>query len=265
MSKNRVPRESIQISLVQTDPVWEEVDQNLSRLEGILTPLTGQTDVVVLPEMFSTGFTMNAPILAETMEGSTVPWLQQMSERIHAAITGSIIVKSGGKYLNRLLWITPGLPVCFYDKRHLFRMGEEVEHYSPGFDKVITWHEGWAFRPLICYDLRFPVWSRNRQDYDVLIYVANWPATRKHVWKALLIARALENQCYVAGVNRIGTDGRGISYAGESMLIDPKGNILTSIRDEETIESISISYKELADFRDRFPVHQDADSFEIFP
>lgn len=263
--KNTSPISNIlRISIIQYKPAWEDKQKNLTLLERIIQPLSGQADLMVLPEMFSTGFSMKPAKLAETMNGHTMEWLAQSSVDLNAAITGSLIVREGERFYNRLIWVTPGGKVEYYDKRHLFRMGEEHLHYSAGNRRLVVAFRGWRICPLVCYDLRFPVWSRNRMDYDLLLYVANWPEPRRDVWKTLLQARAIENQCYVAGVNRIGTDGRQIQHAGDSMIIDPRGRVISQIEPYTAgVSIISLSLDELRLFREKFPVHLDADNFFI--
>ena len=233
-------------------------------IESIIKTTNTKTDLIILPEMFTTGFSMQPEKLAEDMNGTTIRWMSLKSQEWNCIITGSLIIKEKGKYLNRLIWMAPDGNFQYYDKRHLFRMGEEHDHYTAGDIKLITKFRGWGFRPLICYDLRFPVWSRNRSDYNVLIYIANWPESRREVWKSLLVARALENQAYVIGVNRIGSDGRNISYSGDSMLVDSRGQIISETEPyEESAETVRISLDELMEFREKFPVYLDADEFVI--
>ena len=257
-------RKSLSITYLQLDTIWEDTSGNLEKIEDFFTENQDETDLLVLSEMFTTGFSMEPGKLAENMQGKTIQWMHKKAIEWNCVITGSIIIKEHEKYLNRLLWVTPAGQMVYYDKAHLFRMGEENEHYTAGQEKLITLLENWHFRPLICYDLRFPVWSRNTADYDVLIYVANWPESRREVWKNLLIARALENQSYVVGVNRNGTDGRDISYSGDSLVISPRGQVISNtIPYKESAETVKISWEELKEFRDKFPVHLDADDFTI--
>jgi predicted amidohydrolase len=207
---------------------------------------------------------MHSAEFAETIEGKTMQWLRYNARKWNALFTGSIIIAEGNSYYNRLIWMLPDGSFHYYDKRHLFRMGEEHMAFSAGSKKLLVNYKEWRFRPLICYDLRFPVWSRNRNDYDMLIYIANWPESRREVWKSLLVARALENQCYVIGLNRIGTDGKGISYSGDSMLIDPRGIVISKTKAyTESVETVKISLKNLQDFREKFPAYLDADDFSI--
>lgn len=251
---------------MQLDTIWESPSANKDTIERLFSDNQVETDILILPEMFTTGFSMEPEKLAEDMQGPTVEWMQEKAKDWNCVLTGSIIIDSKGNYMNRLLWVTPSGQISYYDKKHLFRMGEENEHYTSGKEILITKLNEWRFRPLICYDLRFPVWSRNRSDYDVLLYVANWPESRREVWKNLLVARALENQAYAVGVNRIGEDGRDISYSGDSLVIDPRGQIISRTKPNfEAVETLSISLDELQDFREKFPVHLDADEFTILP
>ncbi|MBE9510069.1 MAG: amidohydrolase [Bacteroidetes bacterium] len=256
--------DELKITIVQTNIHWENKNENMEMFSHIIRDMVQHTDLVILPEMFSTGFSMRPSLMAEAINGPTVSWMGEIAREHNTVVTGSIIISEKNKFLNRLIWMPPDGNLKYYDKRHLFRMGEENQHYSGGSRKLITNWKGWRFRPLVCYDLRFPVWSRNRNEYDMLIYVANWPEARRKVWKNLLVARALENQAYVVGVNRVGIDGRDISYAGESMIINPRGNIVSEISAyDESVETMSLSLNELIAFREKFPVHLDADDFRI--
>jgi omega-amidase len=252
------------ITLIQFDIEWEQKEKNLVYLNNLLGNIKTQSDLIILPEMFTTGFSMNTVHLAESMDGDTVKWLKKMSESLNSVIMGSIIIFEDGNYYNRLVCAYPNGRLYHYDKRHLFRMGNENEHFSSGLSKMIIEINGWKIRPLICYDLRFPVWSRNCNDYDILVCSANWPAVRNQIWEKLLVARAIENLSYSVGVNRIGKDGRGLNYSGDSIIVDFKGNIVfTAKPEEEIIETFKLSYSDLYDFRQKFPVHLDSDKFEI--
>ena len=253
---------SLKISLIQTDVIWENVDANLMHNGNLISGLDADTDIVVLPEMYSTGFSMNIKN-AEKINGTTIEWMKNTARKNNIVVTGSIIFSENNKIFNRLIWMDPSGSYSFYDKRHLFRMGKEGEYYSQGTDKLIVDYNGWKICPLICYDLRFPVWSRNVEGYDILIYVANWPSSRINAWNTLLKARAIENQCYVIGVNRVGVDGNKLDYPGESMFIDPKGQILNEISDRDTIITRTLNLDILNDFRRQFPVSKDADNFKI--
>ena len=257
-------KEILKISVFQFDLAWEDIVANRAKIDRMLEQMPTDTDVVFLPEMFSTGFTMNVSQVAETMSGETIEWLKQQSREHRVALCGSLIIQDADKYYNRLVFIKPSGTVFHYDKRHLFAMGNEDGYFQAGSKRLIVEYEGWRICPLICYDLRFPVWSRNRNEYDVLVYCANWPESRKDVWNTLLKARAIENQSFVIGVNRVGVDGNQISYSGNSQLIDAKGRLVASA--DESAESINFaefSSKELADFRIKFPLLNDADEFVI--
>ncbi len=256
--------QNINITLVQTDLVWEDKVANLKNLSRILSHLEYPLDLVVLPEMFNTGFSMDAPQLAEDMNGPSVQWLSESAASLGSVVAGSVIIMEQGKYLNRLIWMRPDGSYDTYDKRHLFRMAGEKKFYTPGTQRQIVELKGWRFCLMICYDLRFPVWSRNRGDYHVLLYVANWPEPRHETWNCLLRARAIENQAYVIGLNRVGSDGNNITYSGDSTVLDPKGTALSRIRPyEDAVETVSLSFQDLTDFRENFPVALDADGFML--
>lgn len=253
--------EKLNITLVQPEIVWEDAQMNLKRYTEMLAPVE-RTDIIVLPEMFTTGFSMQPEKLKESMDGQSVKWMKKLAVEKGAAITGSLIIEDAGKVFNRLVWVFPDGKTEIYDKRHLFTMGEENEHYSAGTEKLFVEFKSWRFCPLICYDLRFPVWSRNTENYDVLLYVANWPAVRHDVWRTLLQARAIENQSYCIGVNRIGKDGSGIEHNGDSCMIDARGNA-KFMGSEEQVTSFVISLDELREFRAKFPVLKDRDEFQM--
>ena len=255
----------LRITLYQTDIIWEDKKENLENLSDRLEQLSGKTDLVVLPEMFSTGFSMKSREMAEAANGYTLSTLCELARRNDVALCGSLIAVDAGRYYNRGFFIHPDGKVEHYDKRHLFRMGDEPNHYSSGKERLIISYKEWKICLLICYDLRFPVWSRNVQnEYDLLIYVANWPASRAKVWNLLLPARAVENMAYVCGVNRVGTDGLGLKYSGDSVLIDARGQDVVSCTPnvEESLTAV-ISMDALDDFRKKFPVWMDGDKFEI--
>ncbi len=255
----------LKITLIQSDLYWEEKEKNLALLSGKISSILEETDLIILPEMFSTGFTMNAAQMAETIDGPSIKWMKEIAATKKCAITGSLIIKDGNKYFNRLIWVTSD-NIEFYDKRHLFSYASEDKTYGKGYNKIIVTLKGWRILPLICYDLRFPVWSRRnkKEDYDLLIYVANWPERRIHAWKQLLIARAIENQCYVVGVNRIGNDINEIFHSGESTIIDFKGeNIFNGNTNEAFIFTQAISKESLYNYRKQFAFFQDGDHFEI--
>lgn len=255
----------ITITLVQSNLAWEDKPVNLRVLEEKINNIQQKTEIVVLPEMFSTGFSMNTKALAETMEGDTMQWLKRVSKNNGIILTGSIIIEEEGQYFNRLIWMLPNETFGYYDKRHLFAYGEEDKYYSRGNKRLIASVKGWKINVLVCYDLRFPVWSRQTPDkqpeYDVLIYVANWPERRSHAWKTLLCARAIENQCYVIGVNRVGNDGQQIYYSGNSLVIDPMGQVLYHMADEEDVFTITLRKEKLEEVRDKFPFLKDGDDF----
>jgi predicted amidohydrolase len=252
---------------VQAEIVWEDKSQNLSHYGRLLQAIAGKTDLAVLPEMFSTGFSMQAGRLAETVNGSTIQTIRYWAKEYDLAVCGSFLAKDNDSatLFNRGFFITPQGEADFYDKRHLFRMGEENKHFTAGHQPVIASYKGWNIRLIICYDLRFPVWNRNRNnEYDLLLCPANWPESRAQVWETLLKARAIENQSYVCGVNRVGKDGNGIPHSGHSALIDFKGKPVSEAPiNTETVITETINRESLSDFRTKFPAWQDADFFEI--
>ena len=254
---------NLRVTMIQADLAWQDPATNRRNLAAHFRGLAGHTDLIVLPEMFTTGFSMEAGTLAETMAGATVAWLREESAAVGCAITGSLIVEEDGKHYNRLVWATPDGGLAHYDKRHLFRMASEDTHYAAGDRRLVVMLKGWRVCPLVCYDLRFPVWSRNRGDYDVLLYLANWPSRRRTAWSALLRARAIENVCYVVGVNRVGKDGNGASYTGDSVALDFLGQVLGGERGGDFVETVVLDRESLATFRRDFPVHLDADDFEL--
>jgi omega-amidase len=254
----------LHLTLLQTSLHWENPTANRAMLEEKIFALPEKTDLIVLPEMFTTGFSMNAKALAEPMNLTTFRWFKQMAAQTDAVVTGSYIVQEQGRFYNRLIWMEPDGSFDVYDKRHLFRMAGEEQTYAGGTKRLVKAWRGWNICPLICYDLRFPVWSRNAGlEYDLLLYVANWPAPRSVAWNALLQARAIENLAYVAGVNRVGEDGNGHAYAGDSSLIDPKGEVLFRQNQTETVFQTTLSLDELRGYRERFPANRDADDFRI--
>jgi omega-amidase len=254
----------MKITLVQSDLIWENREKNLIKVSSVLSDIYLKTDLVVLPEMFTTGFSMNSESLAEPFPGPTFTWMQEESQKGKFCICGSYIVKHEKNYFNRLLFFKPNGEYRFYNKRHLFGMGGEDKIYKGGKERVIVSYRDVRINLQICYDLRFPVWSRIKGDYDVLLYVANWPDSRSEVWSTLLKARAIENQCFVIGVNRIGKDGAGIEYSGNSMIIDPRGKVVSWVRSNmEDHVTFEISMQELKEFRTKFPVWKDADDFKV--
>jgi omega-amidase len=263
--------------LVQTSLAWEDPAANQAMLENKLLGVMG--GVIVLPEMFSTGFSMASKALAEPMDGKTVSWLKSIAATHQAAVCGSVIIRADDQYYNRFIWHPAQLSrenkLTYYDKRHLFRMAQEHQYYSSGSRHIVIQHDAARIMPQICYDLRFPAWSRNTSHpvtldafkpaplYDVLLYVANWPAARQQQWLALLRARAIENLCYVVAVNRIGLDGNGVEYEGGSCAITPTGEYLVTPSDKEGITTIDLDLQALHEYRERFPAYLDADSLHI--
>lgn len=256
--------DSISISLIQSDIIWENPKQNRIKLGAFINTLKGKTDLVILPEMFTTGFSMNPQELAETMDGDSLIWMKQMALDNQFAIAGSLIISDNGNCYNRFVFMDPLGNVQFYDKRHLFRMAGEHERFALGNQRKIIEYKGFRFLLQVCYDLRFPVWMRNRNDYDAILLVANWPAARCDVWKKLLYARAIENQCYVIASNRIGVDGMKIDYSGDSMIVDFKGcELAVAARNTEEVKTETLSKQLLSDFKAKFPAWMDADEFII--
>ncbi len=254
--------QDLDVALIQADLVWHDPAANRRLFGHHLEHLTG-VDLVVLPEMFTTGFTMAAADHREAMDGPTVAWMRDQSERYDVALAGSLIIEDKGDFFNRLIVTHSDGSLHWYDKRHLFRMAQEDAVYTAGTERVIVPVGAWRVALQVCYDLRFPVFSRNRSDYDLLLYVANWPAARRTAWNILLRARAMENSSYCAGVNRVGTDGMGVSYQGESAIIDYVGEVLASAGEQPGVARASLSAARLARFRSKFPVHLDADPFRI--
>jgi predicted amidohydrolase len=256
---------NLTITSIQTDLQWEDKKANLEMLEEKIAGIKEKTEIVVLPEMFSTGFSMCPEVLAENMEGESLQWMKRIAAEKKIILTGSLIIEEDRKYYNRLIWMQPDGQYGYYDKRHLFAYAEENNHYTAGTKKLIASVKGWKINLLVCYDLRFPVWARQTPEtkYDVLMYVANWPERRIIAWKTLLQARAIENQCYVVGVNRVGDDGKNIHYSGESMTVDPMGEILYNKKEEEDIFTLTLDKNHLNSIREKFPFWKDADEFNI--
>jgi omega-amidase len=276
--------DSLLVTLIQSNLHWENRDANLNMFEEKINSIEGRTELVILPEMFNTGFSMNVNQLAEAMDGYTVAWMKRISATKKIIITGSLIIEENGKYFNRLVWMLPTGDHGHYDKRHLFAYAGEDEQFDHGNKRLIASVKGWKINLQVCYDLRFPVWARqsvpvqlqadgtfqkqessesSHPEYDVLVYVANWPEKRKHAWKTLLQARAIENQCYVIGVNRVGDDGNDHHYVGDSMVVDPAGEILHAAGDEESSFTYSLTLERLNSIRERLPFLKDADPFII--
>jgi len=276
------------ITTIQTNIAWENKAANLQVLENKINDLEEKTEIIVLPEMFSTGFSMQPEKLAETMEGETVQWMKAIAAKNKIILTGSLIIQENDHFFNRLIWMLPNGQVGFYDKRHLFAYGEEDKYYTAGKKRLIASAKGWKINLQVCYDLRFPVWSRNRilendlhkeetalgttnepaytqfkPEFDMIIYVANWPERRNHAWKTLLCARAIENQCYVVGVNRVGRDGNNVNHSGNSLVIDPLGEVLYHMADAEDVFTITLQKEHLEEVRTKFPFWKDGDDFTL--
>lgn len=253
--------ENLKITIIQPDIIWEDINSNLEKYTALIEQIES-TDLIVFPEMFTTGFSMNPKMLKEKMDGVTVKWMKKTASEKNASVLGSLVIEENDNIFNRAVWVHPDGKTEFYDKRHLFKMGQEHLYYSSGDEKLIIEFRGWKFCPLICYDLRFPVWSRNTENYDVLIYMANWPSPRHHHWKALLMARAVENLSYCIGVNRTGIDGAGLKYAGDSGIISPAG-VTDFLGENECLKTFEISYSEVREYRNKLPFLKDQDNFKI--
>jgi omega-amidase len=263
----------LKVSLVQGATRWHDPAGNREYYGSLVAPLAGRTDLVVLPETFSSGFSNEAIHNAETMDGPTVAWLKEQAAALNAAVTGSVQLRAGeaegaAKVFNRLLFVTPDGTVRHYDKRHLFRYADEHKRYAPGSDRLVLEWKGWKICPLVCYDLRFPVFSRNHHDddgfeYDLVLFVANWPSARAHAWRTLLRARAIENLSYCVGVNRVGVDGNDLPYSGDSAVLDFLGQTMADLGAQEQTVTVALDAAALAAFRERFPAWMDADAFEL--
>lgn len=261
--RDLTPLPDLDLALIQTTLAWQDAAANREYFTRLLDQARG-ADLIVLPEMFTTGFSMSAARLAEPEEGPTYHWLRVQAARLEAVVTGSVIIEAAdGSYRNRLLWARPNGEILHYDKRHLFRMAGEHQHYTAGERQALFELNGWRVRPLICYDLRFPVWSRDAHGTDLLIYTANWPAARRNAWNRLLPARAIENLCFVAAVNRVGEDGKGHPYSGDSLVLDYLGDPLLQAGDAEGVFRVTLSARNLAAFREKFPAYHDGDDFEL--
>ena len=265
---------SLTFTLIQTNLHWEDKAANLAMFEKKINSIVDKTEVVILPEMFTTGFSMQPTKFAEKMDGITLEWMARIASEKKIIITGSIMIEENGNYYNRLIWMLPNGQIGYYDKRHLFSYGNEQNHYTPGSKRLIASVKGWKINLQVCYDLRFPVWARQTPstlekaedevaEFDVLLYVANWPQRRMHPWKTLLTARAIENQCYVIGVNRVGNDGNNIYHSGESMVVDALGETLYYKKEEEDIFTITLQKESLQTVRNTFPFLKDADNFTL--
>ncbi len=266
--------DTLNFTLIQTRLYWEDKQANLAMLEDKINNIQERTEIVVLPEMFSTGFSMKPKILAETMDGECVNWMKRIAIGKKVILTGSLIIEEDGNYYNRLIWMLPNGQYGYYNKRHRFGYAGEDEYYAAGDKRVIASVKGWKINLQVCYDLRFPVWARqeatsheerlnSEPEYDLLLYVANWPEKRNHAWKTLLTARAIENQAYVIGVNRVGHDGNDIYHSGDSMVIDPLGTTLYHKANDEDVFTITLKKDRLQEVRNKFPFLKDADTFNI--
>ncbi len=261
----------LRVSLIQAATLWHDAPGNRALYASLCQPLRGQTDLVVLPETFTSGFTNETLANAESMEGPTLPWMRSLAADLGAVVTGSVVIRAGDRFFNRLLWVRPDGSFVHYDKRHLFRMANEHQRYAGGDERLIVELNGWRICPLVCYDLRFPVWIRNRFnrsvpdrfDYDLLVFVANWPAPRRQPWRTLLRARAIENLSYVAGVNRVGMDGNELHYVGDSAIIDQVGEPIVELGAQVQVVTSTLSASALIAHRERFPAWMDADQFEL--
>lgn len=260
---------TLHCTLIQTNLHWENKEANLAMLEEKILSIKEQTQIVILPEMFNTGFSMKPSQFAETLDGPAIEWMKKIAATKKIILTGSLMIKENEQFFNRLIWMLPNGSYGMYDKRHLFAYGNEDEFYTAGNKRLIASVNGWKINLQVCYDLRFPVWARQQSttepEYDLLIYVANWPQRRIHAWKTLLQARAIENQCYVIGVNRVGNDGNNIYHTGDSMIVNAMGEILYAKKDEEDIFTIALEKETLEQIRNKFPFWKDADSFTILP
>ncbi len=254
---------SLDISLIQTATHWHQSEKNRVMFDDLLSQIPSATQLVMLPEMFSTGFTMASAALAEPMDGATVQWMQQWAQRLNKVVCGSLIIAAAGEYFNRMVWAAPDGQLITYDKRHLFRMAGEDKHFSPGQCKVVVQLDGWRICLAVCYDLRFPVWLRNNDDYDLLLVVANWPAARLDAWQTLLRARAIENQAFCAGLNIVGRDGAGVDYAGGSAIYAGDGAAILPPQTQPGIFSRRLQLQTLMQMRQDFPVALDADTFSL--
>ena len=269
---------SLTITTIQTNLYWEDKEANLRMLEDKFRNMDEPTEIIVLPEMFSTGFSMQPQLFAESMEGETVQWMKDMAARHRVILAGSLIIIEEQKFYNRFIWMLPNGQYGFYDKRHRFGFAGEDNQYTAGNKRMIVSVKGWKINLQVCYDLRFPVWARQQvytnpstakavkdalPEYDLLLYVANWPERRSHAWKTLLCARAIENQCYAVGVNRVGKDGNDIYHSGNTMIVDPLGEVLYHIADDEDVFTISLQKEHLENVRNKFPFWKDGDEFII--
>ena len=255
--------EKLEIALLQADLKWENIKENIQKFEDQLKEVPGEVDLIVLPEMFTTGFSMNAAHLAEPAQGKTFQWMQKIAAEKDAAVTGSVITSQKGHFYNRLYFVYPDGSFKKYDKKHTFTLAEEDKTYASGKEKLVLEYKGWKICPLVCYDLRFPVWARNTEDYDVLIYVANWPAPRIHAWDTFLMARAIENMSYCIGVNRVGRDGKDLDYVGHSAAYDALGKKISKDEEYEGVIQVSLEKDHLSKMRSQLRFLQDRDKFTL--
>ena len=255
----------MKIALLQSSLIWENPKANRNHFEEKINALAEKVDLIVLPEMFSTGFTMNPEAVFETMEGETIQWMQSLAKAKNSAITGSLVIKENENFHNRLLFVFPSGEMQIYDKRHLFTLAGEDKVYTSGNQKLIVEYLGWKICPLICYDLRFPVFARNVENYDVLIYVANWPKSRIQAWDILLKARSVENLCYTVGVNRVGLDNNNLEYDGHSQMVDFLGNYALKPQENEGVFIVELNKQKLVETRNKLGFLNDRDSFELKP
>lgn len=256
-------KSKLKITTIQTNLTWHNPEINREKIDILFKEINSDTDLIILPEMFTTGFTMDSITFGEPLEGKTFNWLMSWAKQLNSAIIGTYIIVDNGKYFNCAVCVSADGGIYRYNKRHLFRMGDEEKFYTPGEEQIDFCIKGWKIRPLICYDLRFPVWSRNDTNYDILIYMANWPSSRSSIWSTLLSARSIENMCYVVGVNRVGTDGNGIEYDGTTTVLDFSGDTLYCVKDKAEVFTTELSMEKLLNFRSKFPAYMDQDSFSI--
>lgn len=255
---------TLTVAVIQSNLIWENPEENRKHFNDKINAIKPGVDLIILPEMFTSGFTMNATDVAETMNGETITWLTQHATHNQCAITGSLVIKEGGNYYNRLIFIEPSGKITQYDKRHTFTLAGEHKVYTAGTKKITLEYKGWNICPLICYDLRFPVWARNTEDYDLLLYVANWPKPRISAWDALLKARAIENMSYCIGVNRVGLDGTNYEYPGHSGVYDVLGNRMDTFEpNKEMTEIVTLEKNHIQKYRDRLNFLNDRDSFSL--
>jgi predicted amidohydrolase len=257
-------QDQLKVTLIQSNTVWGDIAKNLENIERKIESISKQIDLIILPEMFTTGFIMKPETVAETMEGTAVKWMQKMAAEKQCAISGSLIITEDGNYFNRFLFVHQSGAMIHYDKKHLFTLAGEDHIYTAGTNRLLFEYKGWKISPFICYDLRFPVWSRNTENYDIAIYSANWPTPRVNAWDTLLEARAIENMCYCIGVNRVGKDANDLTYPGHSKVVSPLGEIIkeTKVKSEDII-TVTLSKKELLNTKNKFLFLNDKDAFEL--